>query len=139
MSSALRLAALYDIHGNLPALEAVLEEIDQLRVDLIVVGGDVLPGPLPRETLECLLSLDSPVGFIHGNGELDIAVDRIGEQSDTLVHGVATLPDRHDHSPLRATLMPSGTDHAPWGSDRFRRHAPPEREAGEPFIPRRVA
>src|SRR5262245_3028653 len=46
MSSAGRIAALYDIHGNLPALEAVLEELGVLRVDLIVVGGDVLPGPL---------------------------------------------------------------------------------------------
>jgi len=70
MSSARRIAALYDIHGNLPALEAVLEELADLRIDLIVVGGDVLPGPLPRETLERLLALDRPVQFIHGNGEL---------------------------------------------------------------------
>jgi len=45
-----RLAALYDIHANLPALEAVLQEIRQAEVDQIVVGGDVLPGPMPRET-----------------------------------------------------------------------------------------
>lgn len=64
------MAALYDIHGNLPALEAVLEEIRGLAIDQIVVGGDVLPGPLPRETLERLLSLDRPVQFIHGNGDL---------------------------------------------------------------------
>jgi len=68
--AAARVAALYDIHGNLPALEAVLEELRGLVVDQIVVGGDVLPGPLPRETLERLLSLDRPVRFIHGNGEL---------------------------------------------------------------------
>lgn len=37
-------AALYEIHGNLPALEAVLDEIHQLDVDRIVIGGDVLPG-----------------------------------------------------------------------------------------------
>jgi predicted phosphodiesterase len=68
--AAARVAALYDIHGNLPALEAVLEELRGLVIDQIVVGGDVLPGPLPRETLERLLSLDRPVRFIHGNGEL---------------------------------------------------------------------
>jgi Icc-related predicted phosphoesterase len=44
----MRVAALYDIHGNLPALEAVLEDIHQVRVDQIVVGGDVMPGPIAR-------------------------------------------------------------------------------------------
>src|SRR5262245_16742685 len=70
MSSTRQVAALYDIHGNLPALEAVLEELADLTVDLIVVGGDVLPGPMVQETLERLLALDRPVRFIHGNGEL---------------------------------------------------------------------
>ena len=68
----MRVAALYDIHGNLPALEAVLEEVRHARVDHIVVGGDVLPGPMPRETLDRLLALDVPVQFIHGNGELAV-------------------------------------------------------------------
>jgi predicted phosphodiesterase len=63
-------AALYDIHGNLPALEAVLRDVQLANVDQIVVGGDILPGPMPRETLQCLLDLDLPVHFIHGNGEL---------------------------------------------------------------------
>src|SRR5512135_3753076 len=66
----MRVAALYDIHANLPALEAVLDEVRQAHVDEIVVGGDVLPGPMPRETLKRLLELDVPVHFIHGNGEL---------------------------------------------------------------------
>ena len=64
-----RVAALYDVHGNLPALEAVLEEIRAAGVDLIVVGGDVVPGPLPRETLARLLALDPPARFIQGNGD----------------------------------------------------------------------
>src|SRR5512142_2914911 len=68
----MRVAALYDIHGNLPAREAVLDEIDRLGVDQVVVGGDVLPGPMPRQALERLLNLDRPVHFIHGNGELAI-------------------------------------------------------------------
>jgi predicted phosphodiesterase len=66
----MQLAALYDIHGNLPALEAVLREIHDAEVDQIVIGGDVVPGPMPRETLQCLLDLDLPVQFIHGNCEL---------------------------------------------------------------------
>ena len=68
----MKIAALYDIHGNLPALEAVLDEIRRAAVDHIVVGGDVLPGPMPRETLARLMGLDVPVQFIHGNGELAV-------------------------------------------------------------------
>jgi putative phosphoesterase len=67
--TAMRIAALYDIHGNRPALEAVLDDIRERKVDQVVVGGDVLPGPMPQETLDCLLDLDIPVRFIHGNGD----------------------------------------------------------------------
>jgi hypothetical protein len=65
----MKVAALYDIHGNLPALEAVLDEIRGEGVGRVVVGGDVVPGPMPRETIDRLLSLDLPVEFIYGNGE----------------------------------------------------------------------
>jgi putative phosphoesterase len=68
MSSS-RVAALYDIHGNLPALEAVLETVRREHVDLVMIGGDVLPGPMPAEALDQLSALDVPVRFIHGNGE----------------------------------------------------------------------
>jgi putative phosphoesterase len=68
----MRVAALYDIHGNLPALEAVLQDIRQAEVDEIVVGGDVLPGPMPRETIACLRDLDVPVKFIQGNGDREV-------------------------------------------------------------------
>jgi len=40
----MRVAAIYDIHGNLPTLQAVLIEIRRAGVDLVVVGGDVVPG-----------------------------------------------------------------------------------------------
>lgn len=68
----MRIAALYDIHGNLPALNAVLADVRRAGVDQIVVGGDVLPGPMPLETLQRLLALDVPVRFIHGNGDLAV-------------------------------------------------------------------
>ncbi|MGH9141127.1 MAG: metallophosphoesterase family protein, partial [Thermoanaerobaculia bacterium] len=68
----MRVAALYDIHGNLPALEAVLREVRAVGVDRIVVGGDVLPGPMPRESLARLLELDIPTSFIQGNGEREV-------------------------------------------------------------------
>jgi predicted phosphodiesterase len=47
-----RVAALYDIHGNVPALDAVLAEVEREGVDLIVFGGDVAAGPMPAETIE---------------------------------------------------------------------------------------
>ena len=68
----MRIAALYDIHGNLPALEAVLADVRAAEVARVVVGGDVLPGPMPRETLRLLFELDRPVAFIQGNGEREV-------------------------------------------------------------------
>ncbi len=62
-----RVAALYDIHGNLPALEAALAAADEAGVELIVVGGDVVPGPMPVETLERLLALGERARFLRGN------------------------------------------------------------------------
>jgi diadenosine tetraphosphatase ApaH/serine/threonine PP2A family protein phosphatase len=80
----LRVAAIYDIHGNLPALEAVLERIGALGVDRIVVGGDVLPGPMPAETLDRLLNLEIPVQFIRGNGEAAVLAQLAGIETSTL-------------------------------------------------------
>jgi putative phosphoesterase len=74
----MRIAAIYDIHANLPALEAVLQDIRQAEVDHIVVGGDVLPGPMPRETIACLLDLDIPMQFIQGNGDREVLAQRAG-------------------------------------------------------------
>jgi predicted phosphodiesterase len=68
----MRVAALYDIHGNLPALEAVVDEVRAARVDRVVVGGDVLVGPMPRETLDRLLALEGPVDFLCGNAEVAV-------------------------------------------------------------------
>ncbi|HET9369594.1 MAG TPA: metallophosphoesterase family protein [Vicinamibacterales bacterium] len=64
-----RVAALYDIHGNLPALEAVLGEVAALGVGRVVVGGDVMPGPMPVECLDALAAVGVPVDYIAGNGE----------------------------------------------------------------------
>jgi putative phosphoesterase len=68
----MKVAAIYDIHGNLPALEAVLAEIDQAAPDLIVVGGDVASGPLPRATLERLLALGERARFVRGNADREL-------------------------------------------------------------------
>lgn len=83
----MRIAAIYDIHGNLPALEAVLGEITQAKVDLVVVGGDVVAGPLPRETLIALLNLKIRVRFLRGNADRAL-VEWMAGQS------IAALPER---------------------------------------------
>jgi predicted phosphodiesterase len=77
----MRVAAIYDIHGNLPALEAVLQEIRLQKVDHIVVGGDVLPGPMPCETLDRLRDLDPPAHFIYGNGDVAVLQQMAGKES----------------------------------------------------------
>jgi predicted phosphodiesterase len=74
----MRVAAIYDIHGNLPALEAVLREIQSETAEHIVVGGDVLPGPMPCECLALLLNLQIPVQFILGNGEAAVLAHLAG-------------------------------------------------------------
>ena len=62
------LGVLYDIHGNLPALEAVLADAEQAGVDSYVLGGDyALFGPWPYETVRRLRDLDAV--WIRGNGE----------------------------------------------------------------------
>ena len=65
--------ALYDIHGNLDALEAVLADPHASVADAIVVGGDVVPGAFSRECLELLRRHHRPVHWVRGNGEREVA------------------------------------------------------------------
>ncbi len=73
-SGNMKIAALYDIHGNLPALNAVLKELEDIKPDLIVIGGDIVSGPMPTQTLERILSLTAPVRFIRGNGDREVVM-----------------------------------------------------------------
>jgi diadenosine tetraphosphatase ApaH/serine/threonine PP2A family protein phosphatase len=63
-------AALYDIHANLTALDAVLPIA--LEADLVVIGGDFAWGPQPVEVLERLRSLGPRASFLRGNTEREI-------------------------------------------------------------------
>ena len=63
----MRVAALYDVHGNVHALEAVLAEVEEAGVDAIVFGGDIAAGPFPAETLTLVRSLDAVC--IRGNAD----------------------------------------------------------------------
>jgi putative phosphoesterase len=75
-----RIAALYDIHGNLPALEAVLSEV--CGIDMVLVGGDVVWGPWPQETMQALRSLRN-VEFIMGNADRAVFERASGPWKDT--------------------------------------------------------
>ena len=61
-----RFAAIADVHGNLPALEAVLADLERRNIDVVVNLGDHLAGPLdPAATAERLIAL--PFLHIRGN------------------------------------------------------------------------
>jgi predicted phosphodiesterase len=62
-------ACLYDVHGNLPALDAVLTELHADPPDAVVVGGDVCAGPMPAEVLARLRALPWPVHWLRGNAD----------------------------------------------------------------------
>ncbi len=73
MSTLNRVAVITDIHGNLPALEASLDAIDQIGVDQIYCGGDLVGyGPYPNEV--CALIEEREIPTIYGN--YDYAIGR---------------------------------------------------------------
>jgi putative phosphoesterase len=90
-----RVAAISDIHGNLPALEAVLEEIDREGVDAIVVAGDTTSGPWATEVFDVLETRG--VRHVRGNADREVI-----ERSDS--HGPLALwsADRLGESRLAA-------------------------------------
>lgn len=62
----------------------MLEEVRGTGVDRVVVGGDVLPGPMPGECLDRLLTLDIPVQCIHGNGDREVLERMRGRETDAV-------------------------------------------------------
>src|ERR671929_972615 len=91
----MRVAALYDIHGNLPALEAVLAEVEREGVDAIVIGGDIAAGPpQPREVVERVRSLPN-AHCIRGNADRVFDGEFAGDQ------GLEWLLERLDDDQAR--------------------------------------
>ncbi|MGI8421142.1 MAG: metallophosphoesterase family protein [Gaiellaceae bacterium] len=84
----MRVAALYDVHGNLPALEAVLADVPDDAV--IVVGGDVAAGPFPAETLERLRALGERVRWLRGNADRELTP---GEEELAPPEALEWVPD----------------------------------------------
>jgi len=100
----MRIAVIADIHGNLPALDAVLADIAARNVDLTVNLGDIVSGPLfPRETAGRLMPLGLPT--IRGNHERQLLThgpDRIG-QSDRFAAAALTADQKAWLAALPAT------------------------------------
>jgi putative phosphoesterase len=99
-----RVAALYDVHGNPSALDAVLAEVPEEAT--ILVGGDVAAGPYPAEALERLRALGERVTWIRGNADRELdpnerglappdvigwVRDQLSDEQITFLHGLPEL------------------------------------------------
>lgn len=124
-------AVLADIHGNLPALRAVLGEADVAAADAVVLLGDIALGPMPAETLDVLAGLGERAVWVHGNGEREMVTafdggDVPGPNGGQAAASAALIGRRHrdllDRLPLTVTL-----DIAGLGATLFC-HASPRRD-----------
>jgi putative phosphoesterase len=77
----MRFTVLADVHGNLPALEAVLADLHHEITDGIIVAGDLTGGPQPNETIQLLRSLNSHM--IVGNSDLNLLKYEAGQAPDS--------------------------------------------------------
>jgi putative phosphoesterase len=89
-------AALYDVHGNLPALEAVLADDAFAGADAVVVGGDVAAGPLPGEVLDRLAALALPVRWVRGNADREVVAHYDRGDTDHSIYGPDAPAERAD-------------------------------------------
>ena len=89
-------AALCDIHGNLPALEAVLADPAFARADALVIGGDVAAGPMPAEVLDRLGALELPVRWVRGNADREVVSSFDRGDTDWSAHGLDDPAGRAD-------------------------------------------
>jgi predicted phosphodiesterase len=143
----MRVAALYDIHGNVPALDAVLADVEVAGADAIVWGGDVAAGPMPVETIARMRAAGGRC--VMGNGDRQMVEDfdagRAPSDSDdemmrTILAAVQKL-DRADRDFLAAFEKTVTVDVDGLGSvlfchgsprdddERITRATPPERLA----------
>jgi predicted phosphodiesterase len=86
----MRIAVLADIHGNLPALEAVVGDLRNRRADEVVNLGDCVSGPLwPRETADLLIRLGWPT--VRGNHDRWVTERAATEQYPSDAFALRTL------------------------------------------------
>lgn len=97
----MRVAVLADIHGNRPALDAVLGEVEAAGADVIVLNGDIATGPMPAETLDRLAGLSGQVIWVRGNADRELAAAFDGALDPGLPE-VARAPTEYCASRLTA-------------------------------------
>jgi predicted phosphodiesterase len=111
LTDSSRIAVLSDIHGNLPALQAVLADVEAVGVDLIVLNGDLVDGPFPVETIEVLAALGDRAVWIRGNGDrwvgeaYDGTFVRTGSPTDALTEWTASLLTAEHRALLAAATL----------------------------------
>ncbi len=88
----MRVAALYDIHANVPALEAVLAEVEREGVDTVLFGGDLVYGPEPAEALARVRSIPG-ARFVRGNCDREPEEWERSQLSDETVAFLQGLPE----------------------------------------------
>lgn len=103
----MRVAALYDVHGNTRALEAVLEDVEAANVDAIVFGGDLVWGPWPRETLELAQSVGERALYLSGNMDR-VALTNREDASTLFVQELLTAEQQRFVTSWPATLSVDG-------------------------------
>jgi putative phosphoesterase len=122
MSAAARsVAVLSDIHGNAVALEAVLAELAADPPELVVLGGDVTWGPLPRETVALARELPAPFVLVRGNAERAL-FELLGDPARAEKPRERWLLEAHsgeDVAFLRAAVEGATVDVAGLGPVRF--------------------
>jgi predicted phosphodiesterase len=102
-------AVLSDIHGVLPALEAVLAEPDVAGADLIVLTGDIAAGPQPVEVLDLLATLGDRACWVGGNADRELVEARTGRPAPIEVSNWAAAQLREDQVARLAALPPTVT------------------------------
>jgi predicted phosphodiesterase len=111
-----RVAVLSDIHGVLPALEAVLAEPEVAAADRIVLTGDITAGPQPAQVLDLLRKQGGRVLWIAGNADRELVEYRRGQRDEIPdpigPFAAAQLTDEHVEFlaslPITATLTVRG-------------------------------
>ncbi len=114
---AARVAVLADIHGNLPALDVVLAEVEAAGADTVVLLGDIALGPMPAQTLDRLAALGDRAVWVHGNCEREMITafdggEVPGPNGSTAVAAAALIGraerDRLDQLPLTVAIDIAG-------------------------------
>jgi hypothetical protein len=126
-----RVAVLADVHGNLPALNAVLAEPDVRAAQAVVLLGDIALGPMPGETLDRLAELGEQAVWVHGNCEREMVAAFDGgtvpspASSQTPANPADLAPDATSASPAPARFRCPGAGVGTGLPRGGRRHASP--------------